>query len=55
MHITIKHGMYRVFTSKETSKDCMPIQIFFNMGDLKAWLILKDDVKTAVKESVTIL
>jgi len=54
MHITIKRGKYNVFTSKATSRDCMPIQIFFNMGELKAWLTASVNVKTAVKESVTI-
>ena len=38
IHITIKRGKYNVFTSKATLRDCMPIQIFINMGDLKAWL-----------------
>ena len=52
MHITIKRGKYNVFTSKQSSRDCMPIQIFINMGDLKAWLTVNVNVKTAVKESV---
>ncbi len=52
IHITIKRGKYNVFTSKATLRDCMPIQIFINMGDLKAWLTVNVNVKTAVKESV---